>query len=449
MERRDGLALKIFFIVWGISLLAYLLMISIDNSVFLLAWNNVNLLLSFSYLSFCVLLLGLGIKFGSTGIRFGSMNLYKNTYKYEHINYLKYLYKKRIDKGFSINNLLFIGLPILSFLVGILIFLTSGFTGDIESQRSVHISTEHKASSLSYLQLFTQASTMILVLFIPWIKNKSNIIKISLSLMIFIGFFLISLSNAGRITVFVNFVLPLLISSIIRLIIYGISFRPSDLLKIFVLLLSLVLLVIVFSVWQFFRSASQLDHLSNTSLLPYSTFLSPLGLDGELNSIVSFVLNDFLNYLSNGIQSFSYFFEVYEPHPLFGGYQFGFISSKFVEANAWFEWKNEVEDCYRHFGLFWNVWGSYVRDYIVDFGRFPTPFISYITGFFIGFVERRCLSKKSWFAMYVILLCWLCMSPYYSLFLIREFHVSLLMITLWIVFDSYKIRKLYKEEVED
>lgn len=445
MGLRDSFALKIFFIIWGISLLAYLLMISIDNSVFSFAWDNVNLLLSFSYLSFCVLLLGLGIKYGS-------MLLYKNTYnKYEHINYLKYLCKKRIDKGFSVNNLLFIGLPILTFVVGILIFLTSGFTGDIETQRSLHTSTAHKADALSYLQLFTQPATIILVVFIPWIKNKSNITKICLSLMIFIGFFLVSLSNGGRITIFAYFVLPLLISTITRLIIDGISFRLSDLLKIFVLSLSLVFFVIVFSAWQFFRSTSQIDSLSNSLLLPYSELLSSLGLDGELNIIVSFVLRDNLNYVSNGIQLFSYFFEVYEPHPLFGAYQFDFISSRFVQEGKWFEWKDEVEDCYRHFGLFWNVWGSYVRDYIVDFGRFATPFISYITGFFIGFVEGRCLSKPSWFAMYVILLSWLCMSPYYSLLLLRSFHISLLMIIVWIAFDSaldsYKIRKSYKEEV--
>ncbi len=429
-----NLALKLFLVIWTVSFLSYsLLILTAGPSKVIKSLSGLNLFSSISYMLFCVALTAFGIAVA-------------NPYYFRKVNYssthgaLGNL--KQETKLFSINPFLVYAGSFLILLTGMVVFKESGFTGDLEAQRLSYISAAQEVGLISYLSQFSQSLSIIICALIPWLSNLNLKTKSFLLSLIFIGCTLFSLSTGGRVAIFSCCILPILVSIAVGK--YDILFDNRRIKRTLLYLAgfftAILLILICFSTFQYYRSESYIDIAFGSTIKPYKEFVGSLGISGDAGQVVSFSIYIILDYLSNGIQFFPHFFEVYQPHPLLGAYQFNFISSRLPDYD-WMEWKNEVENSYRYFGLFWNVWGSYVRDYVVDFGKIWSPLFSFFTGALIGVAESQATKKSSFLALYIVLICWIAMSPYYSLLIFRPFHIAILLVLGWIIYEYLSPKK--------
>jgi hypothetical protein len=435
-----NLALKFLFLSWSISSLAFACYLPIGSSKLLGSFEQINLFAAYSYLLICVSLIALGIVWGNPSYLRKEPN---------HVNHIENLLRTHVyeRKYFAINSLLIYASTAFILLAGVAAFAKSGFTGDLESQRALHVSSATSGGLIDYLGQFGQTMATLVSVALPWSREVKLISKVILLTSIFLASTLISLSTGGRISILVCFVLPLLMNIIIKN--NRVLFRRGKMLRnlfaSFGILILCGLISSGFAVFQYYRTASYIDIYIGATIKPYEDFFAQLGVHGLANIIISYGASMIIGYLSNCFQFFPHFFEVYKPHPLLGAYQFNFISSRFPGFD-WFSWKDEVEACYRYFGLFGNVWGSYVRDYVVDFGKIWTPLFSFYTGFFIGFLEQRAMRKLSFFILYVMMLSWLVMSPYYSLFLFRPFHIGIIFMSGWVLIELFSPQKVMAKD---
>jgi hypothetical protein len=439
-----NLSLRLFLMIWIVSSFTYLCLTSTAGpSKVLTSLAGLDLFPSLLYLFSCVALTAFGISIANPTYSKKSPNI-SNYRKLAFSNF------KRPNQRFSINPLLVYISAFLIIITGILVFKESGFTGDLESQRTSYLAALQEVSLISYLSQFSQSLAIIACALIPWLSNLSLKTKGLLLGLIFVGCILFSLSNGGRIAVFSCCIQPFLVSIAVGN--YDILFdeqrKKRTLLYILGFGIAVLLLLICFSTFQYYRSKSFVDIAFGLTMKPYSDFVEALGIGGDTRHVISFCIYIILDYLSNGIQFFPHFFQVYQPHPLLGAYQFNFISSRLPDYD-WVEWKNEVENSYRYFGLYWNVWGSYVRDYVVDFGKIWSPLFCFFTGILIGAVESRSTGKSSFLVLYIILVCWIIMSPYYSLLLFRPFHIAIILVVGWIIVEYLSHRKNLSDRLKN
>jgi hypothetical protein len=436
MDHRKDFAIKVVLSVWGVSTLAFMLLAStIGKSRVIESFAFLDTFQAFGYqllTLFCLVF----------GILWANPNFFKKMPKLPG-SWAGYAGAATNEqRSFTMNPLLVYVCCALILISALAVYSQSGFAGDLEAQRTQQIEATQDVGLISYAAQFSQALAIALSAIIPWLKKINRVTKLILLGSLLVSCTLFTIATAGRIAVFACFILPLILSLSIQN--YRFLFLNRKLsYKIYILssfLLLAFLLALGFSAFQFFRSSSYIEIVFGPAILPYREFLWSLGIDGDLNLMLSSSVFLILEYISSGIQYFPQFFEIYQPHPLLGAYQFNFISSRLPDYD-WFAWKDEVEASYRYFGLYWNVWASYVRDYIVDFGKIGTPLFSLVTGLLIGFVELRSTQNAKIFTLYIILLSWLVMSPYYSLFIFRPFHIAFLFTLTWALIDMISPEK--------
>ncbi|NJK51870.1 MAG: hypothetical protein HC936_01995 [Leptolyngbyaceae cyanobacterium SU_3_3] len=285
---------------------------------------------------------------------------------------------------------------------------------------------------LSYIGAFGLSIGLIGLSLMPWVHHKSKTTEYLHLLVALLGFGLASLSSGGRI----HFLMGFLVVCISYLSMYfrSASRKTSISLQRICWGLFLVVLFILFLYgmiyWVVLRSESFLDIVVENNYKHISLNLYELGVrNPELNKTLTFALSTILDQLSNGLSNFDPFFRVYQPHPLLGGYQFVFISSRFPGVD-WFEWKAEIEYCYYAFGLLENVWGTFVREFVVDFGWHGAHLMSLCVGVLFGILERINNKTALQTSLYIFALTWICMTPFYSLTIFRPFQVSFLIVVV-------------------
>jgi hypothetical protein len=242
-----------------------------------------------------------------------------------------------------------------------------------------------------------------------------------------IGYLLIGLSTGGRVNIFAGY-LPLFVSIAIR-------YRSIFIKNKFVSLLILVILFIATcsfaGLWTMYRSSSFIETVqSGQEITTIYTSLKTSNLltgNNDLDFTLSYIFHSILYSFSNGIFNFEPIYLSYNPHPLFGQYQFNYISAFFTgseSATEWFKWKEELERTYVTYGRFWNVWGPFVREFVMDFGFLLTPIFCFLTGNIIAFIEKYCFFSLEAYILYVLSISWLIWSIFYSFFIYRNFQIS-------------------------
>lgn len=223
--------------------------------------------------------------------------------------------------------------------------------------------------------------------------------------------------------------------------------KTKRFLRIILLFLGLFTSVVIFGIWSIARESSVSDtSLTWSRLKPLISFYESLGLDVSLN--IKFYLSYFtlhvVGALGNSIYNFDPFYNHYGENPLFGLYNFSFISSSILRLD-WFSWKENIEITYDVVGRFRNVWGTYVREFIVDFSRFGAPLASFIFGVLIKFVFKNRYVSLPLTIMSSFNLTWLLMSIFYSSFIIRSYQMAYLIIIFWILISFLLIPYIRKK----
>jgi hypothetical protein len=441
---KNSLSLKILMVSWILSTLAYIANINLDPSILTFAATKLgDLSFSLFYQFLCVFLLGFGILKGN--------NHSQKKFITTNPNFVHH------KKTLVLNIFIVILISVSVLLSGYLTLKLSGFSGDLESQREYHIDSYAKSGGPAvYFSQYSVNFGVILLTVLPWVSNIKLLTKFFVSLLIFLGIFFTGLSSGSRGIILSTFILPLGFSCLAfalnkqtktnnKIIVHKNTKkqqRKNTLIYISGIIIFLFILV-AFMIWQYLRSYSSFEVNVLVNMKPYTDFVRSIRIPEEYNMFVAFSIRNILIYLSSGIENFSYFFNYYSEFPLFGGYQFNFISSKITAPGTWLEWKDNIEYSYKHYGLFWNVWGTFVREYVVDFGRLPALFFSYLTGYLIGKCEKLLYRRKTFplISLYTLSLSWLSMSPSYSLLVIRPFHTAIITIVVVVMFNSLYNKK--------
>ena len=414
----------LLFFVWSLAIFCYAFLLVLETFGFKSV--EIDKTDSYLFMFLCLSLLFLGLILGNSG-RLGlrrSQQLHLDIYS--------------LDSVGIINSLCFIG-----FVAGIVSFAAAGgVSADLETQRALHTSGEldTRGGLSAYISLFGSAFGIIGVSLIPWTRQH-GVQKTLFSILPVFGSLLRALVTGGRISVLI-FCLPLILSFFVKH--QKLIFLKYKLKFIVTITILGTLFVSAMSAWVFFRESSRLEVLFR-DLENISLFLSGFGIKtkSDTNLYLTYGIYRTFSNISTAIYHFPPFFEVYKPHPLMGGYQFSFIAQRFPNAD-WFAWKNEVEDSYRYFGMFWNVWGTFVRDYVIDFGWIGAPIASYLSGFFIGRLEVRYLRSPFLLSLYILSLVWLVMSIFYSALLIRYFHIAIILLIVCQFLIKQNPRKINK-----
>jgi hypothetical protein len=435
---------------WSIATLSFCFQAFIDPTVSLDANLSFESIAgSFLYLIIAFLLLLFGVWAG-----------YSNSLKYIRINKF-YLQAKSTRKYFLFKRSILITLSLFVFASGLLIFIKSGSSFDLASQRQSLVdnmqSNEGEVRSsgsgtlAGYLGIISQAVGMMFAPIIPWVKGISMLSKLFYSSLFLGGFVLISFTTGGRFNILVCYLFPLILSFIL-LNRDSISanlgeFSISGFIKVSLFVVTSLIVLTLFLTWNYFRYENSGETLSaymlENQLNHHNQFLISLGFNGPLNFYVAFGMKKFLDYVPNGILNFPYFFSNYDYGPALGGYQFHLVTSKLPGFSGYQfqELRYQIFSHYRTYGIDSYVWGTYLRDYIVDFGRLLSPIFSFVTGFLIGFLENISMQKKSLFVFYVISICWLFSTPFFSIFFFGPVQVAFILTSIWIYVDFALMKK--------
>jgi len=327
-----------------------------------------------------------------------------------------------------------------------------GLSGNLQEAREIYLSANYSVSLLSYIIEFGYAIGLIGLSLIPWVYHKNKILEFSYVILGLTGSILISLSSGGRINILIAFLLILISYLVYYPSLFSLLRRISLRQMILVIIIFTIIFMFIYglSYWILLRSQLYFHILVENQFKVVSDNLYSLGVkDSDINSSLTFLFATFIGQLFNGIDSFEPFMRVYEPHPLLGAYQFVFISGK-IPGSDWFEWKDEIESCYRVFGLFDNVWGTYVREFVVDFGWYGNHLLSLMVGFLIGKLERIQNKKLPFLLTYIYSLTWVVMTPFYSILIFRPFQISFLIVFSLVILSLFlkqnsKSPRLYRD----
>lgn len=325
---------------------------------------------------------------------------------------------------------------VLGFLGGIIFYSSSGSSFNIsdlsslENQRDSYLTLNRTSSLASYLTQYFTSIGIIGGICLPWIKdgkNHSIVKKMVVLILYLIGYLLTGLATGGRINIFAGY-LPLFVSIAIR---YRNLFFKNRVFSTLILVILFTATSTFAGLWTMYRSSSFIDTVQGgkeiatiyTSLKTSNLLTNNIDID----LTISYILHSVLYSFSNGIYNFEPIYLSYSPHPLFGQYQFSYISALFTGSQSaieWFKWKEELESTYLLYGRFWNVWGTFVREFVMDFGVLVTPIFCFLTGNIIALIEKYCFSSLETYILYVLSISWLIWSIFYSFFVYRNFQIS-------------------------